>query len=379
MIQAQTKRLKAKFGPDRLAMLKESGGVRRIINKIPEAARMTFEYNKYNPDKKVRDTVFAEAEYEEEEEERPRSSTPKRPGSTLQLPEAKMAARPALMSSRNMKQDVVPSEAQVQSQSRDTGDDLEDEEYRRALEQSKREMFHDPMETPDTGGSASAGPSMASTPQTQSQPEDQASISTEQLTKVQALFKQACDEVEALLAKMRGAAFTIQDMQRLEYLQPIVNQYRKQMGLLKAKAQAAEESDDQGMREKGTKHRTLETTYEGTTGDGRPKSSFYNIGDMFKKGVEEVSSSDPSSATRTPTSIPLTFKESALGLPTEEELRHSGADSARSPSLTPTDPRSAKLASDIRSKFEKKGQSTPPQGRGEKTSASTPSSLEGMD
>ena len=170
LIQAQTKRLKAKFGDDKFGMLKESGGVKRIINQIPEAARMTFERNKYNPDKKVRkDTVFAEAEYEEEQDERPQSSTPKRPGSTLQLPEAKMAARPGSMTSRNMKQDVVPSEAQVQSQSRETDDDLQDEDYRMALEQSKREMFHDPTETPDTGGSAaSANPSMESTPQAQS-------------------------------------------------------------------------------------------------------------------------------------------------------------------------------------------------------------------
>ena len=44
---------------------------------------MTFERSKYNPDKKVRkDTVFAEAEYEEERDERLHSSAPKRPGST---------------------------------------------------------------------------------------------------------------------------------------------------------------------------------------------------------------------------------------------------------------------------------------------------------
>ena len=270
LIQAQTKRLRAKFGDEKLAMLKESGGVKRIISQIPEAARMTFERNKYNPDKKVRkDTVFAEAEYEEERDERPQSSTPKRPGSTLQLPEAKMAARPGSMTSRNMKQDVVPSEAEVQDQSRGTGDDLEDEAYRMALEQSKREMFHDPTGTPDTGGSAaSANPSIESTPQAQPQPKDQLSISKEELTKVQALFQRACDEVEALQHKMRGATFTMQDMERLEYLQPIVVQYRKQMGLLKAKAQTAEGSsqqaattkrrtDDQGMSEKGTKHRTL--------------------------------------------------------------------------------------------------------------------------
>ena len=188
---------------------------------------------------------------------------------------------------------------------------------------------------------------------------------------------------------MRGAAFTTQDMERLEYLQPIVIQYRKQMGLLEAKAQAAEESsqqgvttkrrtDDQGLREKGTKHRTIGATHHGTTSDGRPKSSFYDIGGMFQKGVEEVVSSDPSSATRTPTAIPLTFKESVAGLPTEEEVRYSGGESA-SPGLSPMDPRSAKLASDIRSKFEKKSQSTPPLQCGEKTTASTPSSREGMD
>ena len=67
LIQAQTKRLKVKFGLDKLAMLKESGGIKRIIHQIPEAARMTFERYQYNPDKKKRtDTVFAEAEYEEE-------------------------------------------------------------------------------------------------------------------------------------------------------------------------------------------------------------------------------------------------------------------------------------------------------------------------
>ena len=82
------------------------------------------------------------------------------------------------------------------------------------------------------------------------------------------MFNQACTEVEALLAKMREPSFTTEDMKRLEFLQPVVNQCRKQMGLLQAKAQAAEESsqqaattkrrtDDQGLREKSAKHRTF--------------------------------------------------------------------------------------------------------------------------
>ena len=159
LLQAQNKRLKAKHGDNRFGVLKEGGVIKRIISKIPEAARITFERHKYNPDKKTRaDPVFADAEYEEEGvQERQRSSTPKRPGSTLQLPEAKMAARPdSMTSSRNWRQDVIPSEAQVQGQSGGIGDNLEEEQVRMAVEQSKRDMFHDPTETPDTGGSAAS-------------------------------------------------------------------------------------------------------------------------------------------------------------------------------------------------------------------------------
>ena len=306
LIQAQTRRLKAKFGDKQLPMLKESGVIKRIINQIPEAARQTFERYKYNPDKKKRqDNVFAEAEYEEERDEETSSSTPKRPGSTLQPPEAKMAARPASMSSRNMKQDVIPSEAQVQDQPRDDDEDLPDDDLKRAMELSKQQTYHDPTETPDTGGSAaSAGPSTASTPKEKSQEGDQSSMTKKQLSQVQAMFNQACVEVEGLLAKSRDPSFTTEDMKRLEYLQPVVTECRKQMGLLQAKAQASEESsqpaattkrrtDDQGTRGKSAKHRTLETTYQGSTGDDQSKSSPQNIGEMFSKGVEEVPSLKP--------------------------------------------------------------------------------------
>ena len=251
LLQAQNKRLKTKYGDNRFAMLKESGGIKRIINKIPDAARVTFENHKHNPDKKVRaDPVFAEAEYEEEgvEEGQP-SSTPKRPGSTLQLPEAKVAARPDSMTSyRNPKQEVIPSEAQVQGQSEGAMDNREEEQFRMALERSTKEMFHNPTETPDTGGSAaSASPSMQSfygsrqgnTPQTQPQPEDQPVTSKEELSKNQALFKLVCDEVEGLQRRMFSADFTTQDMDRLEYLQPIVLQYRKKMGLLHSSKSAS--------------------------------------------------------------------------------------------------------------------------------------------
>ena len=178
----------------------------------------------------------------------------------------------------------------------------------------------------------------------------------------------------------------MEDMNRLEFLQPVVNKCRKQMGLLQAKAQAAEESsqqaattkrrtDDQGSREKSAKHRTLETTHQGTTGDGRTKSPSENIGELFQKGVEEVPSSSPSS--RTPTPIPVMFEHAASGLPTGEEPKPSGADPSKPLSLPPTDPRSIQLASDIRRQFEKLKKAdqkpTPPKS-GSGTARSTPSS-----
>ena len=48
---AQNKRLRAKYGTNKVDMLKESGVIRRIIMKIPEIAQETFEVHGYNPDK----------------------------------------------------------------------------------------------------------------------------------------------------------------------------------------------------------------------------------------------------------------------------------------------------------------------------------------
>ena len=95
---------------------------------------------------------------------------------------------------------------------------------------------------------------------------------------------------------------------------------------------------------------------------------------MFNKGVEEVVSSDPSSATRTPTSIPVTFQESASRLPTEQEAIQISGDPAKPQVLLPA------LASDIRSKLAtQSSRSVPPPKSGDGTAGSTPSSLEGMD
>ena len=145
---------------------------------------------------------------------------------------------------------------------------------------------------------------------------------------------------------------------------------------------AKRRTDDQGIREKGAKHRTIGASHQGSAGeDKQPKSSFDNIVDIFNKGAEDLSSSVPSSATRTPTSIPMTFQESASILPTEQEAIQISENPAQPQVLLPTDPRAAALASSIRYKLKKTkpSQSAPPPKSGEATAGSTPSSFDDMD
>ena len=65
---------------------------------------------------------------------------------------------------------------------------------------------------------------------------------------------------------------------------------------------------DQGTREKGVKHRTTDAPRPapGKDADAKqsPSCSLEEIANIFNKGVEELSSSVPSSAEKTPTSIP---------------------------------------------------------------------------
>ena len=128
---------------------------------------------------------------------------------------------------------------------------------------------------------------------------------------------------------------------------------------------AKRRTDDQGVREKGAKHRSTGASHQGSKSQDKLKSAFDNIVDMFNKGVEEVVSSEPSSAAKTPTSIPMTFQDSASALPTGQDTTQVGGDPAKPQVLAPTDPRSAVLASEIRSKLKKKtksDQSTPKSG-----------------
>ena len=398
LITAQNNRLREKHCGDSIGMLKESGVIKRIITKIPDIARETFKNYGYNPDKKVRlDPVYAEAEYEEDvwEEEVQQTSTPKRPGSTIPPPEAKMAARPESMTSyRNPKQEVVPFEAQMQSRSGGIGDELEDEQFKLALAQSAREMYYDPTETPNTGGSAaSSSPSGQAGVQPQQQPGTPTLRTKEELAIAQENFRRISDELVELQVKMRTVNCSEEDLERLEYLQPIAIAYRKQIGIFQQSQALLPEgtteqpkgvttkrrTDDQGTREKGVKHRTIGASHQGSEGEDKPvKASYSNIGDIFNKGAEDLSSSVPSSAAKTPTSIPTTFQESALILPTEQEATQSSEGPAQSQVSLPTDPRTA-LASSIRHKLKKTGQLTPTPKRGGGTAGSTPSSFDDMD
>ena len=219
---AQTTRLRAKYGTNKVDMLKESGVIRKIIMKIPEIAQETFETYQYNPDKREsKDPVFAEAEYEEDvgevEVEAQQPSPPKRPGSTIAPPEAKMAARPDSMASyRNPKQEVIPSEAQLPGYS-EGAEELEDDQLQMALKLSAQEVHRDPTETPNTGGSAaSSSPSGFAGVQPQQPPGTPTSKTTEELAIAQANFRRVSDELFELQDKIRGVNCTQEDLDRME-------------------------------------------------------------------------------------------------------------------------------------------------------------------
>ena len=80
---------------------------------------------------------------------------------------------------------------------------------------------------------------------------------------------------------------------------------------------------DQGIREKGVKHRTTDASRPEPGKDAgakqSPSRSLEEIANIFNTGsggIELISV--PSSAGKTPTSIPVTFQGSASALPTEQ-------------------------------------------------------------
>ena len=103
------------------------------------------------------------------------------------------------------------------------------------------------------------------------------------------------------------------------------------------------------------------------------------IASIFSKGVEDLSSSVPSSAGITPTSFPSTFQGSATALPTDQFMQELSVSPPGTQVLIPSDPRRAAMIGDIKEKLKKtkSSKSAPPPKRGD--AASTPSSLEEMD
>ena len=266
-------------------------------------------------------------------------------------------------------------------------EELEDDQLQKALKLSAQEIQRDPTETPNTGGSAaSSSPAGIVGVQSQQSPDTPTSKTTEELAIAQANFRRVTEELFELQNKIRGVNCTQEDLDRMMVLQPQMIAFRKQIGILEQSQALSTEgtqpkgvtakcrTDDQGIREKGVKHRSTGASQRGSTTQDKLKSTFDDIVDMFNKGVEEVVSSDPSSAARTPTSIPMTFQDSASALPSGQDTMQISGDPAKPQVLAPTDPRSAALASEIRSKLKKtqSDQSTPQSGDG--TAGSTPSS-----
>ena len=138
-----------------------------------------------------------------------------------------------MTSYRNPKQEVIPSEAQMQGHSEGIGDELEDEQLQIALELSTKEMYHDPTETPNTGGSAaSSSPSGLAGVQPQQVPGTPTLKTTKDLARAQENFRRVSDELMRLQNKIRGVDCTQEDLERIELLQPQAIAYRKQIGIL---------------------------------------------------------------------------------------------------------------------------------------------------
>ena len=141
----------------------------------------------------------------------------------LAPPEAKKAAQPeSVASHRNPKQDIIPSEAQMAGQAGGIGDELEDHQLKQALARSVLDIQHDPSEPPNTGGSAASSiPSEPVVDQTQRSGVPPLMTKAE-LAKAQELFRLVSDELADLQHRMRSDVnFTQEDMDQLNYLQPI--------------------------------------------------------------------------------------------------------------------------------------------------------------
>ena len=280
------------------------------------------------------------------------------------------------------------------------GDELEDEQLKQVLAQSVLETQHDPTETPNTGGSAaSSSPAGPVVDQSQGQSDTPPFMTKEELAKAQELFRLVSDELADLHSRMRSDVnFTKKDMDRMAYLQPIAFECRQRIGLVKPPTQPSEEeadssknitarrrTHDQGIREKGVKHRTIEASRpepgKEVVSNRSTNCPLEEIANIFNKGVEDLSSFVPSSAGKTPTSIPVTFQGSASALPMDQPVVEASGKPAQPQVVLPSDPRTATLITSLKEKLKKAkpAQSTPTSKSGDATARSTPSSFEDMD
>ena len=223
-------------------------------------------------------------------------------------------------------------------------------------------------------------------------------MTPEELAKAQELLKVVSDELADLNYKMgHTVEFTQQGMARMQELQPIAFACRQKIGLAQAKpaqppteaadaprvGTAKRRTDEQGAREQGVKLRPSEAKHPPREREALPNRlaavPSESIANIFNKSVEDLSSSVPSSAGRTPPSTRSTFQGSASSLPTGQAMQELSVSPPGTQVLLPSDPKKAALIGEIKFKLQrtKLSQSTPPPRR--EDARSTPSSLDALD
>ena len=294
----------------------------------------------------------------------------------------------------------MTSEAQLQQQFIQESEEPGDDQLRQVLAQSVLETRHDPTETPHTASSVPAAPVQQEVSQAPTQPDPPTMMTPEEMSQARETLRVVSDEFVQLSCKMVHAVnYTHKDMLRMQALQLIAFECRQKIGIApETPAPTPEEpqdssrasapkrrADEQSGREQGVKLWFVEARHPSREREALPNRLANcpsdSIASIFNKGVEDLSSSVPSSAGITPTSIRSTFQGSATALPTDQFMQELSVSPSGTQVLILSDPRRAAMIGDIKEKLKRtqSSKSAPPPKGTDATARSTPSSLEELD